>query len=194
MDRLHTLLTATLLLAFSTSTQGSPFGPKAGDLLQACEKAEPLYEGYCIGYLKAFRDWYFAVKDDFLAANMHHCEPSGISYRQIKSAVVTYLKGHPKIQEEPRLLAVTQALANTWPCPNGELRLAQALLKALGYSVPIDGLDGSATRAAVEAFVKQSKMPPPKTPHELVEHLIQYLSRAEPNAQAPGRQPDLARP
>ena len=175
------LLCAFIVLYQLTGTSlaiATPFGTSSLDILEACSHQNDLHTGYCIGYLKSFRDWYHAV-NDIVAPSMRYCEPQGISYKELREAVVTYLKEHPELGSEPRILGVLKALHATWPCPDTQVRVIQALLKTMGYDrIRINGVKDSDTIDAIASFLSMySRTTNTKVSnHELLEMLIKHIA------------------
>ena len=145
--------------ALTTGAWADPYGPSSGDLLEACADASPDKAAYCVGYLKAYRDWYLSLAnwhEQILEPGFRYCEPKGFDYLKMKNAVVDYLRQQPAMHSQPRIIGVSKALHAKWPCTNLEVKKIQQLLSMLGY-YPIDKVDGlmsSRTRQAIARFQK----------------------------------------
>ncbi|HID45745.1 MAG TPA: peptidoglycan-binding protein [Chromatiaceae bacterium] len=169
-------LSTVFLLVLGSNVQATPFGPSTGDLYESCRATDAINAAYCIGYLKAYRDWYQVAADQLVDSQRQYCEPSSIDYRDFQRVLVDYFKTHPKVLDEPRLLGVTEALHNTWPCPDFNLRTIQTLLPILGYETgePTGLLTGS-TRAAIEAYQKDFNLDKGLSSEKLLTHILDAL-------------------
>lgn len=104
-------------LLLLTKLHAAPFGPTTGDLYSSCKSDTQMDIAYCIGYLKAYRYWYEVAKDQLVGEQQRYCEPENINFKDIQQSFVDYVKTHPELQSEPRLIGVTRALNGTWPMP-----------------------------------------------------------------------------
>lgn len=151
----RSLLPTLFALIIESSAQSAPFGPSTGDLYDSCRATDSMNAAYCIGYLKAYRDWYQVASDQLVGDHQKYCEPNNIDYRDFQHVLVDYFKSHPKILKEPRLLGVTEALHDTWPCPDPNLKIIQTLLPLIGYDPgEPTGLSDKKTRTALDAYKK----------------------------------------
>lgn len=150
------LMLGVSIITASPMAIGADFGPLGGDLLASCKSEESVHDAYCVGYLKAYRDWYYALVDEQgsgLPDYIRYCEPDGIDYREIKDAVVEYLQTRPEVQAKPRIIGVGLALNNAWPCPNHDVMVLQAQLRMLKYyDGRLNGFYDPATKAAAERY------------------------------------------
>jgi len=164
-------------LLLLTKLHAAPFGPTTGDLYSSCKSDTQMDIAYCIGYLKAYRDWYEAAKDQLVGEQQRYCEPENINFKDIQQSFVDYVKTHPELQSEPRLIGVTRALNGTWPCPDNPLAIIQTMLRLLGYD--IEGTTGkldSKTLAAIESYQRKHNIPPGKlSTQALLENIFQYV-------------------
>jgi len=159
-----------------SSLHAAPFGPTAGDLYASCSAADATNAAYCIGYLKAYRDWYQLGKDQLIGQQHQHCEPDNIDYRDFQQALVVYVKAHPEIQDEPRLVGVTEALHEAWPCPDFHLQIVQTLLPLLGYEIGnTKGQSDEKTIAAIEAFQNDNNLGQGLSVDALLEQILNSI-------------------
>ena len=155
-------LCVCLVLISEIQANHDPYGSTSGDILAACKSETEKHATYCVGYLKAYRDWYHSLhpwRHQVIASSFHYCEPKEFDYLLMKQAVVNYLENHPNVVNEPRIVGVSLALSDRWPCPNDDLRKIQELLKNFGYNPgKPDGLMNKSTEEAIRKFQKDHSL------------------------------------
>lgn len=170
-------LVTTFVTFFGSAAQAAPFGPSTGDLYDSCRATDSMNAAYCIGYLKAYRDWYQVASDQLVGDHQRYCEPENIDYRDFQRVLLDYFKGHPKILKEPRLLGVTEALHSTWPCPDFNLKIIQTLLPLLGYETGnSNGLFNEKTRTAIKTYKKDFNLGQELPLDTLLKQILKTLS------------------
>ena len=182
-----------LSLAPAHADEPDPYGGNSSNLLLACNSPKrPNLEAYCIGYLKAYRDWYWALnswRNQILDSTLRYCEPKGFDYRVMKDAVVDYLETHPDVLDKPRIIGVSQALHHRWPCPTTDTESLQRQLSRLGY-FPIDRITGnmdSRTTSAIALFQKDNGLPVTGQPDAtLIRVINEKLKEHYPDARRQG--------
>jgi hypothetical protein len=74
--------------------------------------------GRCWGYISASTDIYKVMK---YGSSGIVCLPEGLEVSQLVRVIIEYLNEHPKDLNRPAFMLITNALAETFPCPQTQL-------------------------------------------------------------------------
>jgi Rap1a immunity proteins len=95
-----------LILCLHTPVQAEGVVYPGSELLKDCTtKGEEEREAWCFGYIRGVWD------------ALETCGPKTVTLRQVKEAVVRFLRENPQSRHRQAVVLVREAIYERWPCP-----------------------------------------------------------------------------
>jgi hypothetical protein len=109
--RFMAMIAVALALQLGARAEASVSFPAAARLVEFCaSEAADFHDGFCSGYLLGFA----SGLDGRPTTGV--CVPGNVTARQVRDTAMTYLRSHPRAQQQDAPTAVVAALRAGFPC------------------------------------------------------------------------------